>query len=207
MTTGRGTPVDSTVVITHDIVLNLFKVGVITYTTDTLDTHLRKVIAHSQQFILAKHHIRRIDLNVLRFTTGIAALYKSQQRTHKDTYTSKAIDATLRWAQLIGDCSLTHFPDVSLKQNVTTLEDGRHLVDNLRMNPEGITALQTDAHRIIVAIRETQREGTKSPDAPPAPQQHDIHHDTSHQQPKEETADGEQRWHCVSHCNNQDNSR
>ncbi len=75
MTTGRGTPVDSTVVITHDIVLNLFKVGVITYTTDTLDSHLRKVIAHSQQFILAKHHIRRIDLNVLRFTTGIAALY------------------------------------------------------------------------------------------------------------------------------------
>ena len=156
MATSRSTPVDGAVVITHDIVLNLFKVGVITYTTDTLDTHLRKVIAHSQQFILAKHHIRRIDLNVLRFTTGIAALHKSQQRTHKDTYTSKAIDATLRWAQLIGNRSLPHPSDVSLKQNITALEDGWHLVNNLRTDSKGIIALQTDVHWIIIAIRETR---------------------------------------------------
>ena len=141
MATGGGTPVDGAVIIAHHIVLNLLEVRVMAYASDAFDTHLGEVIAHGEQLILTEHKIRRIDLDILRLATGETTLHQAQGRADKDPCMAKAIDATFRGTEGIGDGDIAVFADGGLEQHIASLEDHGHLVDNLSMDIKGIGAL------------------------------------------------------------------
>ena len=71
MPAGTGFPVDCTVVIPLDVLFYLFEFSMMPHTTNTLDSQLRQIITHCQQFIAMQHQIRRIHFNILLLSACI----------------------------------------------------------------------------------------------------------------------------------------
>lgn len=93
---GCGSPVDQPEIIARNVILDLFEFRMIAHLPYFLDTHFRKIVAHSQQFITGKHQIGRIHLDITRLAQSKPTLYQTYRCGSENTDMPKGINSTLR---------------------------------------------------------------------------------------------------------------
>ena len=133
-------PVDSTILIALHIIFYLFKFGIISDTSNPLDAHLGKVIAHRKQFVSVQHQIGRIDLHVLCIAQAISALHKSDDGACKTTNPPKGINSSLHWSERVTNFVLALCSKLESVLYVSTLKHFRSLINDSEPYREGVFA-------------------------------------------------------------------
>ena len=167
-------PVNSAIVVTTHIVLDLLKLGVVATAPNLLYAQFSEIVADGKQFILIEHQVTGIDLNVLLFSTSEAPLNQAYGRRSKHTYLSKTIHSALGGAQMISDDFALILACLEGKVQVSTLEHKGYLVDHVELDRETITTLQPYLHLVFVAIGKTFGTHAASLQATLAIEQHQV---------------------------------
>ena len=161
MPAGTRFPVDSPVVISLYIFLDLLKFRLMAYPADTLDTQFGKVITHCQQFVSVKHQIGRIYLDILRLPTSVPTGNQPDFVGYKYTDLPERIYSATGRTKMVTDC----FPLVWLKggpeTDIPILEDKRYFIYDLQRERTRISTFDTNAHFIVIAIGETVGTSTE----------------------------------------------
>ena len=94
-------PVNRTIIVSLYILFDLFKLRMMSHPANTLYSQLGQIITHRQQFILMKHQIRRIHLDIQRFRTGITTGNQPNPSGHKNSDIPKRINTATGRTQTI----------------------------------------------------------------------------------------------------------
>ena len=200
----RSLPVDGAEVVAGDVFLNVFELGMVAWTAYALRSRLGEIVADGQQLVLTEVEEGGIDGDILRFALREAPLNESDTGADEDAHAAETVDTATRGAQRVAYGLALARPQVDGEGDVTALEDVGSLIDDRQPDGEGVAALQTDAHVVVVAIGETVAAQPRGIHAPSVPEQGDVGHRGSHEQPQQHLADDEQRRSKVAGSRQQD---
>ena len=151
---GAGLPVDGAVLVALHIVFDLLKLGVVAGTADALDAQLGEVVAHGEQFVAVEHEVAGIDLDIDGMVAGEASLDEAEHGGGEHAYAPEAVDAAPRGPQPVGDAAVAMGLQPVGEVDVAPLEDVGHLVDDMKLQGEGIVTADVQRDLVVVATRE-----------------------------------------------------
>ena len=155
MASGTCLPVYHAIIVTFNIFLYLLKLCVIAHTSYPFYPHLRQVIAHSKQLVTVQHHVRRINLHILRLAQSVSSLHKTYCCTSKTTYLTERIHPTLHRNEHITDGPTPLCLEVRPVVYIPLLEDFGCFINDCQPNFKRIIAFQTYSHTVFITIGET----------------------------------------------------